>query len=352
MTIRVNIPVDADGQPLPFPEAEMDTAMSASKRRLRWDQVPPPVKWAIEQLADGQVVAAVNCAGGFSPGLASRLTLAAGHRFFVKAIDSCAWPDQAAMYRAEASLSAALPRTVPAPRLLRWLDDGRWVVLVFECVDGSEPDLRRSPEDARRVAAALADLARMLTPSPIAAPSDHPRLGGWAELARDRDSLARLPGRSRWAADHLSLLITLEAEGLRKAKGESLVHFDAYPHNILLTADRVLFADWPHARLGAPFIDLILFASSAAAAGVDPEPIVTGYSPAAATGPPVIDAVLAAHAGFCLRGSLYTATPDFAPIIAAKAELGTAAITWLQRRLARGHRRARNAGGIPPAQTD
>jgi hypothetical protein len=320
----------------PFPEAEMGTAVSASKRRLRWGQVPPPVKRAIELLAGGQVVAAVNCEGGYSPGLASRLTRADGHRFFVKAIDAGAWPDQAAMYRAEASVSAALPRTIPAPRLLRWLDDGRWIVLLFDCVDGTEPDLRRRPEDTRRVATAIGDLAGMLTPSPIEAPSVHPRLGGWAELASDRDRLARLPARSRWAAEHLSLLIALEAEGLHEAKGESLVHFDAYPHNILLTADRVLFADWAHARLGAPFIDLILFASSAAAIGVDPEPVVRGHAPAAATEPHVIDAVLAAHAGFCLRGSLHTATPDFAPIIAAKTELGTAAITWLERRLDRG----------------
>jgi thiamine kinase-like enzyme len=113
------------------------------------------------------------------------------------------------------------------------------------------------------------------------------------------------------------------------------VHFDAYPHNILLTPDDVLFADWAHARLGAPFIDLIMFASSAAAAGVEPEAIVTAHAPAAAAEPRVIDAVLAAHAGFCIGGSLYRASPAFAPIVAAKAELGTAATAWLQRRLAR-----------------
>jgi Phosphotransferase enzyme family len=146
MTIRVNIPVDA-----------------ASKKRLRWAHVPPPVKRAIEQLADGRVAAAVNCEGGFSPGLASRLTLTDGQSVFVKAIDADAWPDQAAMYRAESSVSAALPPTVPAPRLLGSLDDGRWVVLVFECIDGTEPDLRRRPADAFRVAAALAELARTLT---------------------------------------------------------------------------------------------------------------------------------------------------------------------------------------------
>ena len=173
-----------------------------------------------------------------------------------------------------------------------------------------------------------------MTPSPIAAPSDHPRLGGWADLAGDRDRLARLLALSPWAAEHLTRLIALEEAGLVAAQGRSLVHFDAYPHNILLTGERVLFADWPHARLGAPFLDLIMFASSAATAGVDPEPIVTGYAPAAGTEPHVIDAVLAAHAGFCVAGSLDRVSPAFAPIVAAKAEIGTAATAWLQRRLA------------------
>jgi len=308
--------------------------MYASKMRLRWAQVPPPVKAAIEELAGGQVVAAANCEGGFSPGLASRLTLADDRMLFVKAIDAAAWPDQAAMYRAESSVAAALPAAVPAPRQLASRDDGHWVALVFEWIDGAEPDLRRRPAEAFRVAAALEDLARTLTPSPIAAPSDHPRLGGWADLASDRDRLARLPALSPWAAEHLTILIALEEAGLAAAQGRSLVHFDAYPHNMLLTDERVLFADWPHARLGAPFLDLIMFASSAAAAGVDPEPIVTGHAPTAETEPVVIDAVLAAHAGFCAAGALYLASPEFAPIIAAKAELGIAATAWLQRRLA------------------
>jgi Ser/Thr protein kinase RdoA (MazF antagonist) len=308
--------------------------LSASKGRLLWTRVPPTVKAIVEQLAGRRVVTAANCEGGFSPGLASRLTLADGSMIFVKAIDSDAWPDQAAMYRAELSVSAGLPADVPAPRLLASLDDGHWVILVFEYIAGAEPDLRRRPTDAFRVAAALEELARTLTPSPIAVPSDHPRLGGWADLARDRDRLARLPALSPWAGEHLTRLIALEEAGLVAAQGRSLVHFDAYPHNILLTAEQVLLADWPHARLGAPFLDLIMFATSTAAAGVDPEPIVTGYAPAAETEPHVIDAVLAAHAGFCVAGSLDRVSPAFAPIVAAKAELGTAATAWLQRRLA------------------
>jgi len=152
-----------------------------------------------------------------------------------------------------------LPAAVPAPRLLASRDDGHWVVLVFEYIDGADPDLRDRPAEAFRVAAALQDLACTLTPSPIELPSDHPRLGGWADLAGDRDRLARLPALSPWAATNLDTLITLEEAGLAAAQGRSLVHFDAYPHNILLTGERVLFADWPHARLGAPFLDLIMF---------------------------------------------------------------------------------------------
>jgi hypothetical protein len=35
-----------------------------------------------------------------------------------------------------------------------------------------------------------------------------------------------------------------------------------------------------------------------------------------------------------MGGALYRSSPAFAPIIAAKAELGIAATAWLQRRLA------------------
>jgi Ser/Thr protein kinase RdoA (MazF antagonist) len=312
------------------------TRKSASKKRLRWEDVPAVTKSVVELLAGGRVLAATNCTGGFSPGLASRLAFADGREVFVKGMDAAEWPDQATFYRAEALVSASLPAHVPAPRLLGSSDDGRWVVLVFECIEGSEPDLRRQPEDAFLVAVALDDLAAVLTPAPVAVPSAHPRLGGWTDLAANSDRLARLPALSPWAAANLTTLIDLEAAGLAAALGDSLVHFDAYPHNILLAADRVWFVDWPHARRGAPFIDLILFASAAAAAGIDPEKLLAGRACTAGLEPTAIDAVLAAHAGFCVGGCLWLpATQAFAPVIAAKAELGAAATAWLRRRLER-----------------
>jgi hypothetical protein len=76
-----------------------------------------------------------------------------------------------------------------------------------------------------------------------------------------------------------------------------------------------------------------MFASSAAAAGLDPEAIVAGHELSADLAPRTLDAVLAAHAGFCLAGSLERVPPTLAPIVAAKAELGLGAITWLERRV-------------------
>jgi hypothetical protein len=61
-------------------------------------------------------------------------------------------------------------------------------------------------------------------------------------------------------------------------------------HLDLLTPDRVLFVDWPHARLG----------------------------------------------GFLLAGGLHPVPPGLEPIAEAKLHLGRGAVRWLQRRLRNG----------------
>jgi aminoglycoside phosphotransferase (APT) family kinase protein len=125
----------------------------------------------------------------------------------------------------------------------------------------------------------------------------------------------------------------MEATGLAAARGRSLVHFDMYAHNILLTGDQVLFVDWPHARLGAPFVDVVILPASAAADGVDPEPFIAISPLTASVDPRVIDGLLAAHAGFCMHGALSPLEAGLEPVFAAKRELGLAAAGWLQRRL-------------------
>lgn len=304
--------------------------MSASKNRLRWAELPADVRARVGRLAGGQVVAAANCEGGFSPGLAARVRLADGRRAFVKAMDCSAWPFQAWLYREEARVAAMLPPGLPAPRFLGCEDDGEWVILAFECIDGTEPARPWREADLARVVVAAADLAAVTAPD---LPTDHPRLGGWADIAADGSRLARLAASAPWAAERLSLLTELEVRGLAAAQGSALVHFDMFAHNIMLARDRVLFVDWPHARLGAPFVDTVLLLASAVADGVDPEPFLATSLPTAHADPLAIDGLIAAQAGFCLRDALRPPEPGLEPIHAAKLELGLAALTWLARRL-------------------
>ncbi len=64
-----------------------------------------------------------------------------------------------------------------------------------------------------------------------------------------RERPARLDG---WSARHLDRLARLEAEAPAAAVGDTLLHLDLRADNLLLTRDRVVVVDWPHARVGAP----------------------------------------------------------------------------------------------------
>lgn len=303
--------------------------MRASKNRPRWPELPPAVRTAVERLIGGSVAHVRNCSGGYSPGFASVLTRTDGRRVFVKAIDADRWRFDAAFYRVEAKVSAALPATIAAPRLLDTFDDGHWTVLMFEAIDGVEPSQPWNGADLGRVVAAVIRLAQEGTPSPIALPRDHPRLGGWAELAESH--LAQLARHSTWAADRIPELIRLERDGITAAQGDSLVHFGLAPHNIVLTPDRVVFVDWPGARLGAAVIDPIMILSSARSDQIDRASILRNHF----TSVPVesIDGILAAHTGFLLLGGLSPKPPGLQAIADIELSLGRSALAWLQQRL-------------------
>lgn len=139
---------------------------------------------------------------------------------------------------------------------------------------------------------------------------------------------------------NISRLVELENDGLAAAQGDTLVHFDLYPHNILLAGDRVVFVDWPHARLGAPVIDLVVLLSSVAADRLDPEPILRAHAVLSAIPRGTIDSILAAHAGFLLNGAVSATPPGLEAIAAAKLHIGLGALAWLCSRLCRSVRYA------------
>jgi hypothetical protein len=240
-------------------------------QRIGWLDLPAHVRDAVERILGGYVVEAVSQVGGFSPGTADRVRTADGARGFVKAVSTGLNTRSVEMARAEAHITAALPEHAPAPRLLGSFDDGEWVVLVLQDIDGRHPRTPWVDAEVDAAATALRKLARSLTPSPVPdAPRASDQLGavfaGWAGIAADPPA-----DLDRWAAAHLGDLRAAADRGLAAiAAGETLTHCDIRADNILVRPDgEIIFVDWPWAAVGPDWLDTVLLAVNVIAHGGD-----------------------------------------------------------------------------------
>ncbi|MFD8691185.1 aminoglycoside phosphotransferase family protein [Streptomyces sp. NPDC059651] len=310
-----------------------ETAPPAEGVRHQWADLPPTVRSAVEEILGAPVTEARSQSGGFSPGVAARVRTADGRRAFVKAVSAAANPGSPDLHRAEARNTAALPSHAPVPRLLGSYDDGTCVALVLEDIDGRQPRVPWEPAELDRVLGAVAALSRTLTPAPIDAPPVARReasmFTGWRALHAAGDT-ARL---DPWAARHLGTLAELESGWAAAATGDSLVHADLRADNILLTEDRVVFVDWPHAMRAAPWFELLaMLPCVAAQGGPDPEALFTAHPLGRDADPAGVTAVLAALAGYFVSHSLRPDPPGLPTVRAFQAAQGAAALDWLRRR--------------------
>ncbi|MDQ1462456.1 MAG: hypothetical protein QOI08_3940 [Actinomycetota bacterium] len=305
----------------------------ASGRRTQWAELPASVRAAIEDRFGARVVAAESQSGGFSPGLAARLRLTDGTRAFVKAVRSSPNVDSPPMYRREARVAAALPPDVPAPAL-RWsCDDGEWVVLAFDDVDGCSPALPWRAHELERVLAAIDELAARLNPSPLALePAQEtmaPLFGRWQTIV-DEGLESRLPAAVRARLDEL---LASEAGWPEAVLGESLVHLDLRADNILLTADRVFFVDWPAAAVGAAWVDLALMLPSIAMqGGPQPEEVWQTHRLSRGVDEASVDALVVAVAGYFAHSQMLPPPPGLPTLRAFQAAQGVQTAAWLGRR--------------------
>jgi Ser/Thr protein kinase RdoA (MazF antagonist) len=305
----------------------------AQGARIPWEAVPESVREAVESGFGSPVVEATTQPGGFSPGVAARLRLEDGRRAFVKAVGSEPNPDSPRFHRSEARVAAALPPETPAPKFLFAHDDGDWVALVFEDVDGHEPEMPWRRDELDRVLEALTDLSQALTPAPIDAPPLTERYGelfqGWRLLAEEAPK-----SLDHWAAERLDVLAELESRWEKASAGETLLHADIRADNILLTDERVVFVDWPHVSLGAAWVDLLAFLPSVAMQG-GPKPweLFDDHLVARAAAKEDVDAVLAALAGFFVQRSMLPPPPGLPTLREFQRAQGTESLAWLRRRL-------------------
>lgn len=320
--------VGTDGRLLAAPDGA-GSGPPAAGQRLSWDDIPSFVRGEIESALGSSVVSAVTQPGGFSPGVAARLVTADGTRAFVKAISSDPNPDSPEFHRREARNTAQLPAHAPAPRLLWSYDDGEWVVLLLEDVDGWHPAMPWEADELTRVLAALSDLAVALTPAPFDAPAIAellaPLFTGWRSFA------AAGTDPDGWAGSYVAELAELEAGWSAGTGGDTLLHTDLRADNILLTPDRVVIIDWPSAAVGAAWIDLLAMLPSVAMQG-GPDPWTVFDTHPVSRDADAVTAVLAGLAGYFVWGATQPPPPGLPTLREFQHAQGVQALRWLGKR--------------------
>jgi hypothetical protein len=298
--------------------------------RVDFADAPDSVRaWASDVLGE-PVVEAVTQPGGFSPGVAARLRGASGRRMFIKAVSGEVNADSPRMHRQEARVTASLPETAPVPRLLAAYDDGTWVALLLEDIDGRHPSVPWRDDELRRVLGALDELAAGLTPCPL---PDALTVGDrWREeFACWREAAAAPPaGLDDWSLRNLDRLAELESGWEDAARGNTLLHLDVRADNLLLTDDRVWVVDWPWAARGAAVFDAVGFAPSVAMqGGPPPRDLLARSAQGRAADPHVVATLVATVAGYFLVNALKPAAPGLPTVRAFQAAQGEVARRWV-----------------------
>jgi len=242
------------------------------------------------------------------------------------------------MHRAEARIAGRLRPSVPSPRLLWSYDDGEWVALAFDDIDGRPPILPWRREELERVLHAVTELSQTLTPSPVAAPPVAEVLGplftGWRREHQATKEGRTPPGLDPWAARNLDRLVALETHWEEAARGDTLLHADLRADNLLLTNNRVYVVDWPHGCIGADWIDLVcLLPSVAMQGGPPPWEILDRHPVAREADRQSVDSLVAALTGFFTWASRRPPPPGLPTLRPFQGAQGREGLVWLRHRM-------------------
>lgn len=295
--------------------------------------MPVGVRAAVDAHLASPVVTTSPVVGGFSPGPAVRAELADGRSVFIKAAGLALNPLSPGMHRREAEILQLLAPTVPAPHVIGVVDDGDWVALITEWIDGYNPDAS-ARHDVDRLLALLGVVASHEAPPGLAGFAEtHPGLlGNWTKLASRRPA-----GLDDWSTSHLEQLADLDQLAWAASAGRCLVHADFRTDNVLLAAagpraDRVV--DWTAACAGAPWLDLVgLLPALHLDGGPSPAAVFDDHPLARKADPAAVDAYVAALAGYFTRQALRPPPPGIPTVRAFQAAQGAIARRWLAERL-------------------
>lgn len=310
----------------------------AAGQRLGWEQLPGHIREGIETWLGEPVGQAQSMPGGFSPGLAARLVTESGRRVFAKAVCRVPNGDAPKLHRRELRVAARLPHNAPTPRLLWSFDEHEgdgWVVLVFDDVVGRPPAHPWDATELEQVIAALNELTADLTPSPIPA-SEIGGIESWDVLFQDHWTCFEgdeLPVPDPWVTRHIDKLTKAERHINAVVSGETLLHLDLRGDNMLLTDEGVVIVDWPHARVGAPWIDAVFFAPSVAMeGGLEPEALIARLDATRTANPEHLTLGIIGVAGFFTHHGALPPVPGLPGLREFQEAQGAVARRWIAQR--------------------
>ena len=292
--------------------------------RLPFEEVPAAVRAWVERSLGSAVASATTQQGGFSPGVAARLVTASGRRAFVKAVGTSLNPKTPELFRNEIAAIQGVGPLPTAPVLYDVYDDGDWVALLLEDIEGRLPNHPWEQHEADRVLDALAELTAALDPSPwtdapVAAVRSQEFLSRWDNVIADGLDVPD------WVAGREEELAELARIGVRAlAEGKALAHWDLRADNMILTDDRVVFIDWAHAALAPDWADTVILQADMRESVTLP----------ALPGDVAITGFLAAIAGGLWWGAAQPAPPGLPTIRAWQRKHALIHLDWVRERLA------------------
>ncbi len=295
--------------------------------------MPGAVRVAIDRIAGSPVADAINLDGGFSPGPAARCTLSDGRVVFVKAAGTELNPVSPEMHRREGQVLAGLHEDVPAPQLIGVFDDGDWVALVIEWIDGAMPVAPLDQDDVDRLLGLVERLSLVAgQPALQSCMEAHPGLfGHWQQLI-DRP----IGNLDAWSARHLERLADLEAGVADATDGDRLVHLDFRSDNVIFATagpEHDVVVDWPGASVGAAWVDLAgLLPALELDGGPTPEEVFEHHPVGRSAHPGSVSAFVASIAGYFTRMSLMPPPPGLPTVRLFQAAQGRVARRWIAHR--------------------
>jgi serine/threonine protein kinase len=233
--------------------------------RTTYAAVPAHVRSWVERTLGSPVAAARDQMGGMSPGCATRLVCADGTRVFVKAVGTELNPDTPNLFRREVLTLGLLGSHPLWADLLDSYDDGDWVALLLEDVEGEHPDLTEDAVMSRLLDSTdqLGSVMQQRVPEP---PHPDPVNGGLNDMALTYSRLVEGLEHATEISELLPPWVPSTAPGLVAAvqrlavkPGRHLVHWDIRDDNLLLRpSGEIVFLDWGMSGVGPDWVDPFL----------------------------------------------------------------------------------------------